>query len=277
VLADESLVSRYRSARVSGASTFSKPNKRPKMTTVDIQSVIAKVVKLRALSTSSNEHEARNAARLAEKLIQEHRLSEAQLEVEGAAPKEPVIQAPSFDVVGDRWRINLLLMLTRHYDCIAVWSTIRKTRRVNLIGRASDIATIRYQLAFFEQEISRLTALHLKARGSWAGNGRAVGNAFRVGMVYGIREVLRESKEAVTASVASNAVAMVLVGRADEAKAECDRLYPKLHNVDLTPAVSSYDSYKSGQQAGRDTARKEGRQRLDSAGSRALPSARGAS
>lgn len=83
--------------------------------------VIEKIKKLRALAQSTNAHEAANAAAAAERLLQEHRLSEAELEANdvetvGGAEED----AAPVDTLGEkitRWKDLLLAALCRGHGC----------------------------------------------------------------------------------------------------------------------------------------------------------------
>jgi Protein of unknown function (DUF2786) len=232
---------------------------------VNIQNVIDKVRKLRQLATSSNPHEAEAAARAAERLITEHKIAEAELEAEAPGAREPIIQDGLAMIVdGDKWKSHMLFVLAKHYDVTNYYTTLRrKAKRVTLIGRASDIATVKYQYSYFVMEIERLTRVS-------GYRGRSALNAFRVGASIGIQRAIGDSKKAVMQD-ASTSTAMVLVGRYAEAEAERDRLHPDLRTNRVSLTATDRDAYGDGIAQGRGVAQREARARMDGKGTRALP------
>jgi Protein of unknown function (DUF2786) len=226
---------------------------------VNIQHVIDKVRKLRQLATSSNPHEAEAAARVAERLLTEHKIAEAELEAEAPGSREPVIEdTMGIFIDGDKWKSHMLFRLATHYDVTNYYTHRARKKNVTLIGRASDIATVKYQYAFFASEIERLTRTSGYA-------GRRALNAFRVGCSIGILRALEEAKKA-SMEGASTSTAMVLVGRYDEAERERDRLHPNLRTNRTRLEANHAEAYHDGVEQGQDAARRETR-----SGARALP------
>lgn len=202
---------------------------------MDIQHVIAKIAKLRALATSSNLNEAAAAAAAADRLMQEHSIAEAELEAAGEAPKEPVALADDpFAQWSERrvpqWQRKLAWRLIGHYDCIGIESNMRgrggcvevPAAFIRIIGRKSDIDAARYMYAYLTLEIERLAQLN-------RGNGRHWLDAFRHGAVFGCLEAMQASKSKVIKEARSTqSSAMVLIdSRKAEAQVELARLYPK--------------------------------------------------
>ena len=225
-----------------------------------MQDIISKVQKLRRLATSSNVHEAAAAAAAADRLIQEHRLHESEIEAQAGAVEEKPTEDFEPLIVGTRthtatWRYRLALNLAHHYD-VACYSSWRKNasgqvdRTLHLIGRKSDVETMRYQDAYFTLEIERL------ARASGL-RGRAALNSFRLGAVSGLFEAMRASKQAVMqearqdASVSKQSAAIVLASRYGDAKSARDKLHPDLKGGRAVPSnVSNYEAFSAGRRAG---------------------------
>ncbi len=173
---------------------------------MSIQGVIEKVQKLRKLARSTNEHEAAAAAAAADRLIQEHGLVEAQLQAEGKVEAEPVAEEKDPLTVwrgrAPTWQRQLASGLTRHYDCAAYlsWDYEHRTStggpglRHNLVGRASDVAAVRYMYGWLSVEIERLAQTH-------KGSGRSWLDSFRRGAVQGVLNKLYASKKAARGEV----------------------------------------------------------------------------
>lgn len=204
-----------------------------------LQDVIDKIAKLRRLATSTNVNEAAAAAAAADKLMQEHGIAEAQLEASGEKDAEPIAHDPDplIEWTGRRpgWQRVLAARLAHHYGCSA-WGEHDHTidgrnkhiYRMRLVGRASDIASVRYMYAWLVVEIERLAQQR-------RGHGRSWLDSFRCGAVDGVTNALYRAKKAVLAETATHAgtsTAITLVeNRADLAKAERDRIHPDLRKA----------------------------------------------
>jgi hypothetical protein len=184
--------------------------------------VIAKVKKLRALATSDNVHEAAAAAAAAERLLQQYRLSEAELEAEDDAPHETAaLDAEPVDVFGrnlQHWRAALLTGMCKLHGC-RNWSEYAGNgkRVFRIVGRPSDVATVRYLYAWLVSEIERLAQRHGK------GQGRTWFNSYRRGAVNGVLAAMREANQEARAAVSS--VALVKI---DARKVEADQIVDAL-------------------------------------------------
>lgn len=76
--------------------------------------VIEKITKLLALTSSSNEHEAANAMRLAQKLMLQYDLSEEELKL----PKEEIVKEYlTFENQNYRWRLLIWNACSKMYMC----------------------------------------------------------------------------------------------------------------------------------------------------------------
>lgn len=244
---------------------------------MSIQGVIEKVQKLRKLARSTNEHEAAAAAAAADRLIQEHGLVEAQLQAEGKVEAEPVTEDQEGLTVwrgrAPTWQRQLASGFTRHYDCAAYLAWDYRNRapdgrpgmRHNLVGRASDVAAVKYMFGWLSVEIERLAQER-------KGNGRSWLDSFRRGAVQGVLNKLYESKKAARGEVEARvAVAsaidpgtkagagLVLYDRRREEAVEA----MKAMHEDVAERMkrsrggrsfaspSSHDGYSAGREAGR--------------------------
>lgn len=216
--------------------------------------VVTKVQRLLALSKSTNPHEAAAAAAVANKLMQEHRISHVELELSGAEPVTVVIEdtGPLYTFERDpSWRDELAHGLARHYGCTTYWQAVSNrytsgrrttTRGVMLVGRATDIETVRYMFAWLVAEFTRLGA---KVPG-------ADRRSYMLGCSHGVLAVLRENANALhTQAVAGNSAAMVLVNRVKEAEQALKTLQPNLRVREKAPSQVGGGGYHAGVQAGR--------------------------
>ena len=164
----------------------------------DIASVIDKVQKLRRLARSENPNEAAAAAAAADKLIQEHGLAEAQLQADGKQAAETVTEDRPRSPRGPARRppgsASSLRAWPGTTTARATSCGIRSnTLAHKIIGRPSDLATVRYMWGWLSVEIERLAQLH-------KGEGRSWLDSFRRGAVDGALVIYdRRRQEAVDA------------------------------------------------------------------------------
>lgn len=215
-----------------------------------ISSVIAKVQKLLALSNSSNAHEAANAAAAANKLIDEYRLSEIDLEVQSES--DPLIEDDSPIYETGRvtlWKNVLIHVLTTHYGVAhyndAYFPEGRQVSRFKLIGRASDIQIVRYMFTWLIAECQRLANLQVK------GQGRVAVASYCTGFVSGISTQLQASRQEVQKTATSEAI-IKLDSRLQESR---NFMYNKYTDMKKSKyqSHSQFDSqaFAAGQKQGR--------------------------
>lgn len=216
------------------------------MNGVNVESIIAKIKALRALATSSNVHEAAAAAAQAEALLQKYLLDEAALEAQ--APAKESAEEASEPLAWHKghlswWRIYLGSALMKSHGCTDYVST-RDGRRCHIIvGRPSDVATVRYLYAWLSNEIVRLCDQHGR------GKGRSWRHSFCMGAAAAIREAMAAAK--VEARRAASSSALVVLDRRDaEAAVALAKLHP---NMRATRRGRAHDgnAYARGKEAGR--------------------------
>lgn len=243
----------------------------------DLATIISRIQKLRSLEESNRKNgslnEAAACAAIVEKLLQEHRLSEA--EVEAADPVAPH-EAPSEDAnpltAGGQlpaWQWGLASRLGRSYGVAFYISYGRKSvksttypydskivriRELKMIGRRSDIEIVRYQFSYLCLEVERLTSAFSKAHRFGKGEARTACNSFRLGAIAGIAEAMREAQDAAyreRRSVPGSSAAMVLVDRKREAELALKTLHPKLRSGGSGSGSNINGSaYNDGKRAG---------------------------
>jgi len=176
---------------------------------MSIQDVIEKVKKLLALSKSSNVNEAANAMAAANRLLDEYRLSEADI-IGSDSSLDPIIEDDSYVYETGRispWKQNLVMTLSSHYGC-AVFNNCyypegRKVSRYKLLGRKSDIQIVQYMFAYLVLECQRLSDAEVK------GQGKVVVFSYCNGFVSGIAEQLHLSRKEVEKTSTSNAIVKI--------------------------------------------------------------------
>ena len=209
-----------------------------------LRPILDKIRKLRALAESANVHEAAAAAAAAERLIQEHNLSEAALHVDGE-PEEGVGAEQIADVgrAIPTWASNLLACLCRAYQCSGFWRHTREGHRFEVYGRSADLGTLRYQYAFFSVEVTRLTERYAR------GKGRTYANNFRLGAVAAIREAIDGARTAARSHATSSAL-VVVDRRAELAKERRDADNPDITSSKSTGGRFDPSAFAAGKRAG---------------------------
>lgn len=193
-----------------------------------------------------------NAAAAAERLLQEHQLSEAELEVQTEVEEPmcedatPVHTFQGRNVIG--WQSSLLANLGRAYNVSGYYSwTYKDGKQVSCykaVGRPSDVATMRYQFAWFVTEITRLR--HLLGKGQ----GKTWGNSFYLGAAHAIGEALGKTRREVRAQATGSAL-MVLDNRMEKASALKKALHPDLvSRSSSSPTNFDPGGYHAGKRAG---------------------------
>lgn len=189
-----------------------------------LSNVIARIQKLRVLSTSTNEHEAANAAAAAAKLIDQHQLSEMDLQVKGDKEAEEVqiIGKPLFRTGRIMlWMSQLAQVLASHYGCTLYVSTVsiepditkpsnkvRGTEKaMKMVGRPSDAEVVQYMYDWLQPVIIELTKKNAY------GMGMAYAQNYAYGVVKGIKAQLECQHEEAKreAQIAGQSQAMVLL------------------------------------------------------------------
>lgn len=218
----------------------------------DIQNVIEKVKKLLALSQSSNANEAATAAAMANKLMDQYRLSTAELEGTAGNTSEPIEEDEGYIYESGKitpWKFSLMNALASFYGC-AVWNdwTVskhktkvvfdldngddrvsetnggRKVSRYRLVGRRSDIGITRYMFAYLSAECARLSAIEAK------GKGRVFMQSYCIGFVYGVDMQLNASRAEVQQQASSTAIVKINA-REQEATDALFRMHTNLRVV----------------------------------------------
>jgi len=185
----------------------------------NISSVIDKVKKLLALSKSSNANEAAAAAAAANKLIDQYRLAEAELETSDDLCEDIMEDTDSFYESGrlTQWKSSLACQLAKHYGCAIYNNKSYRKNSYKLVGRKSDIEVVRYMFTWLFLEVDRLSDSASKGSGRDRSAGKIFSNSFCSGAVVGISSKLESSRKEVAQSASSGAI-IRLDQRLEEAK-----------------------------------------------------------
>lgn len=156
------------------------------------------------------EAEARHAAAMAQRLMLAHRLEMVDLsgpESATPAPEQPIQDwADPLDQQRTRqtWRGRLALYVAEANGCAVYWSG----SALRIVGTADNATAARYVYGFASREIDRMAK-------RYAGNGRTWLNNWRIGAAEGVRDSLREAREAARQErAAATGTALVVVDRA---------------------------------------------------------------
>ena len=167
--------------------------------------VVARIRKLRALaSRNDNPNEAAAAAAAAERLCQEHRISEAMIE---SAPAEQG-QAMSTEEIdtwarlAPEWKRYLLFELAEMHGCALVYLQTEGERgyEVRAYGTLGDLELVREMYAWLVSEVDRMAEA--------IGGSPSYGRSFRIGASEGIRDALKRAHEQAMASAPPKALAV---------------------------------------------------------------------
>lgn len=213
--------------------------------------ILSKVRNLLSLSDKNqNLNEAAAAFKAAQKLLSKHRLSITDVYV-SEEDKEPVKESDEPLYAGARaitWRGDLAASVCKANGCHAFWRITavngRRQKQLLIIGRESDINTVRYMYNLIASQIEAMCASALLTNGG----GKTFSNNFKLGAVDTISSRLKEATQEVEDQY-KGTTALVLVKQADN---EVNQAVAKLK---LRKRSVSYrhnrEGYAQGQAAGR--------------------------
>ena len=178
---------------------------------------IEKAAKLLRLATSPNQPEAERAAAKAHEIMVRYELDAEALELAGKSeqPAEP-IKDFGFDPLDcganhSTWTGRLIVIIAHAHGCQAYK---KHQGGYGLIGRASDVQTVRYLYSWIRTQVERI------AEADCVGCGRTYWLNFRLGMVETISRKLEEAHKAAAEAfkaetvATGNSQALVLVNNA---------------------------------------------------------------
>ena len=174
--------------------------------------ILDRVKKLLALSTSSNVNEAATAAAAAQRLMLEHKLTEADVsDTQAGQMFELSMGAAGF---ATRWKFVLVTAVARSFFCEAIGLRVGRRRKVRIVGSREDVEIASQVFKYLFREINGLAQAE-GVRVAWEEYRGFVGpheylDSFRRGAVVAVIEKLRQGEEDF---VASDSRALVFVRR----------------------------------------------------------------
>ncbi len=210
-----------------------------------IEDVISKVRKLYALAeANTSEHEAAVAVAAAEKLLQQYRLSRAEVDAHSDADSEsPAEDAEPIETYASRvpvWQQVLVGTLANHYGCVIYQARSSKETAIRVVGCPSDVRLFRLQYNRVKAQVDRLT---LK---NGLGKGRSYCDSYRKGLVVVIHERLSAMRTEVREAATSTALVKL-----DERESQAARALRETHSNLRTSRPTPMRVKDDGFQAGR--------------------------
>lgn len=217
----------------------------------DLNSIIERIKKLLALSKSSNLHESQAALNKANKLIEEYRLSEAELDADKADPVVRDLNPVYTSARRTQWKSELVMILSHHYGCEVFNNSVGRNSAYILFGRQSDIDIVRYMISWLMLEAERLAHNQSKSRQFDRSGGKIFCASYCLGFVRGLSEQLKKSSD--EANEGASSVAIVAINsRLQESKDYVKIIYPKSKkSAPLNKGHYSNNAYLNGKEKGK--------------------------
>ena len=220
--------------------------------------IIERVKKLLSLGKSDNENESAAALAQAQRLMATHAIEQAMLiepDIEEQSDEE-IVNFTAWDDALDNsrkhatWKGRIAVALSDHNAC----EIYLRGGSIHLVGRPSDVATVRYLYQYCVREVERLTKLQGRGHGrTWYNNYRlgccdAIGNHLR-DMRKSLYEELRgKAADTDAATVTAGSTALVRVNNAIEkveARQTSTEKWVK-DNMNLGTRSTSYSRHDPG-------------------------------
>ena len=129
--------------------------------------IVEKVRRLMALAESGNVHEAANAAAAAQRLMAEHRISEAMLAVEAGEDENDIVVTDGVLAELGRkspWIGTLAMGLSKANGCRVYYNRMSRGVKLRIVGGTSDVQTVTYLYTYLVREVDRLCDAESKSR-----------------------------------------------------------------------------------------------------------------
>jgi hypothetical protein len=215
--------------------------------------IIQRIRKLRELSRKNdNEHEAAAAAAAAEKLLSEHQIEEAELEVEEGPMGGELIEERAASE-GPRlvyWKSYLLGAIGKLHGCSHCYEHVKGKAGKGppkytplLYGRPEDVAIVKELYAWLVSEIQRLTDRVGRGRG------REWRDSYRMGCQYGIAHAMKAAQREARVQATSTALA-VIDARLVKAQAALRDRYPDTRDVSRDHETVDGEAFERGHSDG---------------------------
>lgn len=173
----------------------------------DVLKISDRIRKLLALAADKNAspNEVSQAAAMAAALMQEHKLSEADV-TDKTQDGSEVIDVPlGAEGFMASWKFGLVTVTARSFFCEAIGLHVGRRRKVRIVGKKDDIEVATVVFEYLLREIERLTDAHaLEPRElifemvEGQKTDRERRDAYRAGLVMGVAATLRDQAKKFT-------------------------------------------------------------------------------
>jgi hypothetical protein len=210
-----------------------------------IEEVISKVRKLYALAeANTSENEAAVAVAAAEKLLQQYRLSRAEVDAHSDTNEEsPIEDGEPVETYASRvpvWQQVLVGTLASHYGCVIYQARSSTETAIRVVGCPSDVSLFRLQYSRVKAQIDRL------ALKNGLGKGRSFCDSYRKGLVVVVHERLNAMRTEVRQAATSTALVKL-----DERESLAAQALRDTHSNIRTSRPAPLRARDDGYQAGR--------------------------
>ena len=215
--------------------------------------ILDRIQKLMNLANSPNEHEATAAATMAAKLMADHGIKQAQLEVEcGRAHKEDRPEAADLSKTATPWEQALAQGVASAHGCRMYLQPRhgRPGNEIRLFGLPDDVKAATYMFQYLSRVVTDQASRTMRSD-------RGYRNAFRYGMASRIRDRLVESKRQSEREIATqyNGSAALAVVKRDalrvrEAWAQFSVGFGRARPVNMSSASGFADGQAAGARVG---------------------------
>jgi len=213
-----------------------------------MQTIIQKIQKLLALSTSDNPNEAALALSKAQKLLAEHNLSMLDVQ-EKQGKRSDAYGMRGIDLQSkNHWMRALLCSVARNNFCDVVYHPKRTV--VHLIGEPENVEAVIWLFNHVLVQLECMAARELRVyrMAGGATHARTWKNSFFTGAMQVIHQRLVQERAEFEAAQNKNQALIVLKDTdLEEAKL---RIFPDLKKGKLHTTLRSPDGYAQGQRAG---------------------------
>jgi len=176
--------------------------------------LISKIQKLRALAVGNpNANEAATAAAMADRLMREHAITTADLDLGALLSDDPLV-CESHQITSATWTAQLAWTIGAHCRVRVLRARTGRGTFARVYGHHSDVEIFTYLYEVARREVVRVAHRHKRER-PWLS--RTSMTAFREGAVYGLRKKLEEQRDA--AAKAETGTELTLASRLARARA----------------------------------------------------------
>ncbi len=167
--------------------------------------LLSKINKLRNLAqNNSNANEAATAAAMADKLMRDHAITTADLDLGALLSEDPLV-CETHKITRASWSAQLAWAIGEHCRIKVLRSRSAEGTFARIYGHHSDVEVFLYLYEVARREIERAAKDHRTAM-PWLS--RTAMTSFREGAVYGLRIKLEEQRAAATQADTGTEVAL---------------------------------------------------------------------